>query len=55
MMRSKDEARLEDCDGGDTKLAAFAAGVEADKNAVAAAIATSWSSGQVEGKINHRI
>ncbi|QHD70733.1 hypothetical protein GS397_26885 (plasmid) [Sphingobium yanoikuyae] len=34
------------------QLAAFAAGVEADKDAVAAAISTPWSSGQVEGKVN---
>lgn len=54
MMRSKDEARLDPwiAMAVDTKLAAFAAGVEADKDAVAAAIATPWSSGQVEGKIN---
>jgi transposase len=43
MMRSKDEARLDPwiAMAADTKLAAFAA-----------AIATPWSSGQVEGKIN---
>ncbi|MDE1916233.1 MAG: transposase [Sphingomonadales bacterium] len=35
-----------------TKLAAFAAGVEADKDAVAAAISSPWSSGQVEGNVN---
>lgn len=54
MMRSKDEARLDPwiAMAADTKLAAFAAGVEADKDAIAAAIATPWSSGQVEGKIN---
>ena len=37
------------CEG---KLASFAAGVEADKDAIAAAITEPWSSGQVEGKIN---
>ena len=54
MMRSKDEARLDPwiAMAADTKLAAFAAGVEAVKDAIAAAIATPWSSGQVEGKIN---
>lgn len=36
----------------EAKLAAFAAGVEADKDAIAAAICTPWSSGQVEGKVN---
>lgn len=51
MMRSKDEARLDPwiAMAADTKLAAVAAGVEADKDAIAAAIATPWSSGQVEG------
>ena len=54
MMRSKDKARLDPwiAMAADTKLAAFAAGVEADKDAVAAAISTPWSSGQVEGKVN---
>lgn len=54
MMRSKDEARLDPwiALAADTKLAGFAAGVEADRDAVAAAISTPWSSGQVEGKIN---
>jgi hypothetical protein len=48
--------RMRDLSGGrsialaaDTKLAGFAAGVEADKDDVAAAISTPWSSGQVEG------
>ena len=35
----------------ETKLAGFAAGIEADKNAVAAAISTPWSSDQVESKV----
>jgi transposase len=54
IMRSKDEAQLDPwiAMAAESKLAAFAAGVEADKDAVAAAISTSWSSGQVEGKIN---
>ncbi|WP_248006467.1 hypothetical protein [Novosphingobium sp. HR1a] len=53
MMRSKDEARLDPwiAMAADTKLAA---GAEADKDAIAVAIATPWSSGQVEGKINRR-
>ena len=34
------------------KLASFATGVEADKEAIAAAITEPWSSGQVEGKVN---
>lgn len=54
MMRSNDAARLEPwivaAKGG--KLASFAAGVEADRDAVAAAITEPWSSGQVEGKVN---
>ena len=33
-------------------LASFATGVEADKDAIAAAITESWSSGQIEGKVN---
>ncbi len=54
MMRSKDKARLDPwlAMAAETKLAAFAAGVEADKDAVAAAISMLWSSGQVEGKVN---
>ena len=54
MMRSKDEARLDPWMTMDasSKLAAFAAGVEADKDAVAAAISSPWSSGQVEGSVN---
>lgn len=53
-LRSKDKARLDPCIAMvvETKLAAFAAGVEADKDAVAAAISTPCSNGQVEGKIN---
>ena len=53
-MRSKDKARLDPwiTIAAGTKFAAFAAGVEADKDAVAAAISTPWSSGQVEGKVN---
>ena len=54
MMRSKDADRLEPwiaaAKGG--KLASFAAGVEADRGAIAAAITEPWSSGQVEGKVN---
>ena len=54
MMRSNDAARLEPwiaaAKGG--KLASFATGVEADKEAIAAAITEPWSSGQVEGKVN---
>jgi len=54
MMRSRDVARLEPwiASAKEGKLASFAAGVEADKDAVAAAITEPWSSGQVEGKIN---
>ena len=54
MMRSKDPSRLDPwiAAAKASKLAAFAAGVEADKDAVAAAITEPWSSGQVEGKIN---
>ena len=54
MMRSRDEARLDPwlVKAANTKLAAFAAGVEADKDAVAAAISSTWSSGQVEGNVN---
>jgi len=53
MMRSNDETRLDPwiAMATDSKLAAFAAGVEADKDAVAAAISSPWSSGQVEGNI----
>ncbi|BBF70591.1 MULTISPECIES: hypothetical protein [Sphingomonadales] len=49
MMRSKDKARLDPwiAMAAKTKLAAFAAGVETDEEAVAAAISTPWSSGQV--------
>lgn len=55
MMRSKDEARLDPwiATATSSKLAAFAAGVEADKDAVAAAISSPWSSGQVEATVNH--
>ncbi|GHD00567.1 hypothetical protein GCM10019060_34260 [Novosphingobium pokkalii] len=54
MMRSKDKARLDPwiAMAAKSKLAAFAAGVETDRDAVAAAISTPWSSGQVEGKVN---
>ncbi|GHC98471.1 hypothetical protein GCM10019060_30300 [Novosphingobium pokkalii] len=54
MKRSKDKARLDPwiAIATETKLAAFAAGVEADSDAVAAAISTPWSNGQVEGKVN---
>jgi len=54
MMRSKEEARLDPwiAMATETKLAAFAVGIEADRDAVAAAISTPWSSGQVEGKVN---
>ena len=54
MMRSKDVDRLDPwiASGSEGKLASFAAGVEADKQAIAAAITEPWSSGQVEGKIN---
>lgn len=53
MMRSKDETRLDPwiAKASNSKLAAFAAGIYADKDAVAAAISTPWSSGQVEGTI----
>ncbi|WP_246381993.1 transposase [Novosphingobium chloroacetimidivorans] len=52
-MRSKDETRLDPwlATAAKTKLAAFAAGVDADRDAVAAAISTPWSSGQAEGTI----
>lgn len=54
MMRSKDKALLDPwiAMAAGTKRAAFAAGVEADKDAVAAVISTPWSSGQVEGKVD---
>jgi transposase len=54
MMRSKDTTRLGPwiASAKKGKLANFAAGIEADKEAVAAAIVEPWSSGQVEGKIN---
>ena len=53
MMRSKSEARLDPwiATAAKTKLAAFASGVDADRDAVAAAISTPWPSGQVEGTI----
>ena len=46
MMRSKEEARLDPwiATAASSKLAAFAAGVEADKDAVAAAISSPCSS-----------
>lgn len=54
MMRSKDEAGLDPwiASAKQSKLASFAAGIEVDKDAVAAAITEPWSSGQVEGKVN---
>lgn len=54
MMRSKEKARLDPwiAMAAKTKLAAFAASVEADKNAMTAAISTPRSSRQVEGKVN---
>ena len=54
MMRSSDPACLDPwiASAKKGKLASFAAGVEADKDAIAAAITEPWSSGQVEGKIN---
>jgi transposase len=54
MMRSKDEAGLVPwiASAKHSKLASFAAGIEADRDAVAAAIVEPWSSGQVEGKVN---
>ena len=54
MVRSRDAARLDPwiASAKEGKLASFAAGVEADKDAIAAAIIEPWSSGQVEGKIN---
>ncbi|MET3471555.1 transposase [Novosphingobium sp. 1529] len=54
MMRSKEKARLDPwiAMAAKTKLAAFAASVEADKDAMAAAISTPRSSRQVEGKVN---
>ncbi len=54
MMRSKDAARLDSwiASAKASKLTSFAVGVEADKDAIAAAITEPWSSGQVEGKIN---
>ena len=54
MMRSKDAVRLDPwiASAKDSKLAAFAKGVDADRGAVAAAIAEPWSSGQVEGEVN---
>lgn len=54
MMRSNDVGRLEPwiASAKEGNLASFAAGVEADREAVAAAITEPWSSGQVEGKVN---
>jgi transposase len=54
MMRSKDATRIDPwiASAKESKLASFAAGIKADKDAVAAAITEPWSSGQVEGKIN---
>ncbi len=54
MMRSKDEAGLDPwiASAKQSNLAGFASGIEADRDAVAAAIVEPWSSGQVEGKIN---
>ncbi len=54
MMRSKDATRLDPwiAFAKESKLASFATGIEADKDAVTAAIIEPWSSGQVEGKIN---
>lgn len=54
MMRSNDVGRLDPWIAAAKKgnLASFAAGVEADRDAVAAAITEPWSSGQVEGKVN---
>lgn len=54
MMRSRDAARLDPwvASAKAGKLASFAAGVEADKDAIAAAITEPWSSDQVESKIN---
>ncbi len=54
MMRSKDPARLDPwiASAKASKLSGFAVGVEADRDAIAAAINQPWSSGQVEGKIN---
>ena len=54
MMRSKDEAGHDPwiVSAKQSKLASFAAGSEADRNAVAAAIVEPWSSGQVEGRVN---
>ncbi len=54
MMRSRDAARLDPwiASAKASKLASFAVGIEADKDAIAAAITEPWSSGQVEGKIN---
>ncbi|WP_299129493.1 transposase [uncultured Amaricoccus sp.] len=54
MMRCNDAARLDPWIAVAKKstLASFAAGVEADKAAIAAAITEPWSSGQVEGKVN---
>jgi len=53
LIRLKDAARLDPwiVTAARTKLAAFAAGVDAGKDAVAAAISTPWSSGKVEGTI----
>ena len=54
MMRSNDVGRLDPwiASAKEGNLASFAAGVEADRDAVAAAITEPWSSGQVEGKVN---
>ncbi len=56
MMRSKDEAGLVPwiASAKHSKLASFAAGIEADRDAVAAAIVEPWSRWlhQVEGKVN---
>jgi transposase len=54
MMRSGDPARLNPwiASAREGKLASLAAGVAADKDAIAAEITEPWSSGQVEGNIN---
>jgi transposase len=54
MMRSKETTRLDPwfALAKNSKLAAFAKGVDADSDDVAAAIDEPWSSGQVEGKVN---
>lgn len=56
MMSSKNKTRLDPWKvmADETKLAAFAAGVEADKHDITAAFSTPRSTGEVERQVNRR-